>query len=424
MMLCRRLDAIAEDKVSTERLWTEGRGTDRPIRRVITAVLSPEHRPVMLDALIQRRWVRWSLIVGFWTVVGLFFTLQAVLTYVSRGETARWGPALIYQMSIWYTWGVLTPLILSLARRYRPAQHQWARSVGMLVLAGLVIAPFQVVVATAVRSGALMGAGILSAEQAQHLVTSVMGLGVLTSSFDGFITYGLIVGVFYTFDYYRKYRERELRTSQLEGQLAQAQLQNLKMQLHPHFLFNTLNSISALISVEPEAAERMIARLSDLLRLTLEHAGTQKVTLRQELSFLEQYLEIEQTRFQDRLSVTMDVAPETLEARVPTLILQPLVENAIRHGVAPRATPGEVHIRAGRSNGLLELQVRDDGPGVPDERHVREGIGLNNTRRRLDQLYGDRHRFELRNGADGGLEVRLAVPFRTTDPESTDGSTP
>ena len=214
--------------------------------------------------------------------------------------------------------------------------------------------------------------------------------------------------------YYRKYRERELRALQLETRLAQAQLDALKMQLHPHFLFNTLNSISVLMSEDVVAARRMLTRMSELLRASLENVGKHEVSLREELDFLGNYLEIEQTRFHDRLAVRMQIEPGVLDARVPNLILQPLVENAIRHGVAPRAQQGLIEISAVREDGMVQLKVRDNGPGLqlsaPES--LTKGIGLSNTQARLNQLYGSHHRFELKDAPGGGLEVVIAIPFR------------
>jgi len=187
------------------------------------------------------------------------------------------------------------------------------------------------------------------------------------------------------------------------------------MQLNPHFLFNSLHSISALMHLDVEAADRMMVRLSDLLRAALETSDAQEVTLRAELKFLQSYLEIEQIRFGSRLTVKMDVAPETLDARVPNLILQPLLENAIRHGIEPHAKPGRIELRAQCVNGQLTLDVSDNGAGVKDTHAVSEGVGLSNTRARLRTLYGEAHRFELGNRPDGGLRVRLAIPFRRAD---------
>jgi LytS/YehU family sensor histidine kinase len=217
-------------------------------------------------------------------------------------------------------------------------------------------------------------------------------------------------------DYYRKYREREKRATQLEAQLVQAQLQALKMQLHPHFLFNTLHSISALLHEDAEAADRMIARLGEFLRLTLEDTGQQEVTLQKELEFLKCYLDIERIRFQDRLTVRYDIDPETLDALVPNLMWQPIVENAIRHGIAPRSGAGCIELRSKRLGPKLQLQVKDDGPGLRNEPgsggDLNEGVGLANTRNRLRQLYGRNHWLGLCNGLDKGLVVTLEIPFK------------
>ena len=222
------------------------------------------------------------------------------------------------------------------------------------------------------------------------------------------------------YDYYRRFRERERRAAQLEveaaqleTQLAQAQLDALKMQLHPHFLFNTLNSISVLMRDDATAANRMLIRLSELLRVALKSEGRQEIPLRQELEFLRGYLEIEQTRFQDRLMVDFDIEKETLDAQVPNLILQPLVENAIRHGIAPRAEAGLIQVQARRENSFVELCVSDDGAGLNESEMQGNGIGLSNTRKRLEKLYGEQYGFEISSPAGGGLQVRLKIPFHT-----------
>jgi sensor histidine kinase YesM len=232
---------------------------------------------------------------------------------------------------------------------------------------------------------------------------------------EGMGVYLLITFLTYAYSYYQRYRQGELRASQLEAQLSQAQLQALKMQLHPHFLFNTLHSISALLHRDTESARKMITRLGDFLRLTLENSGTQEVTLKQEIEFLRCYLEIEQIRFQDRLTTHVFVDPDALDTRVPNLILQPIVENAIRHGVAPRSTPGEIEIRAKQEDGFLRIRIRDNGPGLPMNRTVdslfKKGLGLTNTQTRLDRLYGADHRFAIANDPAGGLAVTLEIPL-------------
>jgi len=238
-----------------------------------------------------------------------------------------------------------------------------------------------------------------------------------------------IIGFAHALDYYRRYRDRELRTARLEARLADARLQLLKMQLHPHFLFNTLHAISTLMHRDVRTANRMIARLSDLLRVALAHQATHEVTLREELASLEPYVEIERTRFGERLTVAVDVDAQLLDAQVPHLILQPLVENAIRHGISRRAAPGRVDVTARRRDAAtLELEVRDDGAGPPETtgahgahgarggRGGRQGVGLANTRARLEQLYGERHEFSFRHVRGEGTIVRLAIPYRVVAP--------
>ena len=215
----------------------------------------------------------------------------------------------------------------------------------------------------------------------------------------------------------RATEERE----QLEARLARAQLQSLRLQLHPHFLFNTLNTINALIGTDRRAAERVVSGLSELLRMSLSSASEQEVSLARELELLAHYIEIQQIRFQDRLSVSFRIDPDARHALVPNLMLQPLVENAIRHGIAPRAAPGHVVVTASRNGGRLELSVIDDGVGENPRADHRDGVGLGNTRARLLSLYGNDHRFEAGSASSGGFAVRVEIPFRT-DLAMKDGS--
>ena len=210
-----------------------------------------------------------------------------------------------------------------------------------------------------------------------------------------------------------RYSRASHEGERLEARLAEARLQSLKLQLHPHFLFNTLNTITALITVDPRAAERMVSGLSDLLRLSLRNVGEQEVPLARELEILEHYLQIQQIRFRDRLRVSLDIEPAARSALVPNLLLQPLVENAIRHGIAPRAAPGHIRIQAAVRDATLELDVVDDGVGDRSPGVRVEGVGLGNTRVRLRSLYGARHRFEAGGGDGGGFAVRIAIPFRS-----------
>jgi LytS/YehU family sensor histidine kinase len=224
-------------------------------------------------------------------------------------------------------------------------------------------------------------------------------------------TYWVILFAYLTFDYAAKYRDRASHAAQLEGRLAEARLQALRMQLNPHFLFNTLNSISSLMYSDVEAADAMMTRLSELLRLTLHSDGRPVTSLRQELEMLNRYIEIERIRFEDRLRVSVDIDQAALDAGVPSFSLQPLVENAIRHAIAPRAAGGRLSISARRSNGSVRISLRDDGPGLP-EGELRQGVGLANTRARLEQLYGAAHRFEMLSPPGGGLEIFMELPYR------------
>jgi two-component system, LytTR family, sensor kinase len=235
-----------------------------------------------------------------------------------------------------------------------------------------------------------------------------------------FLFYSGILAVLLVFQYKRHFRETELKEANLKNELSQAQLRALQMQLHPHFLFNTLNSISALMFKDAKAANSMLARLSDLLRISLSQEAMQEVTLEDELDFLRTYLGIEQIRFQDRLVIEFKIEPETLEALVPSLILQPLVENSIKHGVARRRGQSFIEISSRKVYGNLHLKVRDKATGTNKKAEliIKEGVGLSNTRNRLQKLYEGNHSFELSVSPDGGgAEAVIIIPFRTDNDE-------
>ena len=351
-------------------------------------------------------WSKWILIGGGWLAFALFFASELVVTRFYSGRPLNIQGALFNWLICGGLWFASTPLILRLAHRFPFDRKRWLASAFVHLSASALLSFIMLGVFTFIawQFGRTEGATWMRAFRAQ----------LVASLYAEVLTYWMVIGLCQGIDYYRKYRERELRASQLEAKLAQAQLDALRMQLHPHFLFNTLNSISVLMSEDVTAARRMLTRLSELLRVTLDAVGTQEVSLREELEFLNNYLEIEQTRFQDRLSVRIQVEPEVLNARVPNLILQPLVENAIRHGIATRAQPGWVEICASRENGIVKLQVRDNGPGLNSDssKPFVKGIGLANTEARLEQLYGGHHSFELSDVIGGGLQVDIAIPFR------------
>lgn len=349
------------------------------------------------------------LVAATWFTLGLFFFAQMVLLHPRTNWEFDSTRELVWELALSGIWALSTPLIVWLSRKFRIEKKHWAGPLVIHLVAGTVLAFIQ-----CAAHGFIL--------KAVFNLDSPLMLSQLLPSFyynvDKMVmVYWVIVFITHAYVYYERFRENELRAAQLEGQLAQAQLSALKMQLHPHFLFNTLNAISSLMHTDVEAADRMIVRLSDLLRLTLESAGKQMVTLKEEIDFLKRYLEIEQIRFQDRLTVDLDIAADTLDARVPTLILQPLVENAIKHGIAPRASAGRIEISARRGNGMVQLRVKDNGMGFGRQGRstLQEGLGLSNTRSRLEKLYGVSHRFEISNGPRDGAVVNVSIPFRSAD---------
>jgi two-component system, LytTR family, sensor kinase len=353
----------------------------------------------------RRLFLRALLLVGFWTLLGLFFVSEAFVASTIMGRPLSWSQAVWYQLPGWYIWAALAPLVVILGRRVRIERGAW--TFGLLFHATASALFSLVHLVTAVALGGL----VATLARRAFSFGDVLRFLLETGSHLNLLTYWAILGVSYALDYYRRDQERELRSTVLQARLTEAQLQMLRMELHPHFLFNTLHAISALMHKDVDAADRMLARLGDLLRLTLESSGRQEVSLREELDFLRRYLEIEQARFRERLTVDMRIDPATLDARVPNLVLQPLVENAIRHGIAPRSAPGRVEIYAHRHDSMLELRVQDNGAGMRATGTQREGVGLANTRARLQQLYGASHRFELFNATEGGFVVRLSIPF-------------
>jgi two-component system LytT family sensor kinase len=295
-----------------------------------------------------------------------------------------------------------------MARRFRVERQRWATSVAAH-LCGVLVATFAHAIVWVTARVFIMQ---WMAERDVEWWLVVRERFFLYFDWE-MMAYWAIIAVSHALDYHRESQERAVTAAQLETRLAEAQLQALQRQLHPHFLFNTLHTISALMHRDVEAADAMLARLSDLLRLTLDQVGTQVVPLKEELDFVEKYLEIEKTRFGERLQVRVDAEPGTLDALVPNFVLQPLVENALRHGIGPKLGVGRVDLSARRHGDRLMLVVRDNGRGVsPDKLSAfNTGVGLGNTRSRLGHLYGDDHRFEFEAPADGGLAVTIDVPF-------------
>jgi two-component system LytT family sensor kinase len=369
--------------------------------------------------MLKRYSTLWILVLAVWMLIGLSFTLNYYFFaehYVAIfRQPPTIGQMLVWELPYWLLWAGLAPVVFLFTRRFPIDRERWFRN-SILHIAGCVV------LSIGHRAIYLIIGWLLHVAAYQKLtsIPELYSSDILFNLPTGFMSYGTIFLISYVIDYYRRHQEEELKISRLKAELAQAQLQvteaqlqALKMQLHPHFLFNTLNSISALLDEDPDAADQMLARLGDFLRLTLENSGAQEVTLQEELEFLRCYLEIERVRFHDRLTVNMQIEPETLDARVPNLILQPIVENAIRHGIVARIAPGEIAIRARRFGDQLELQVKDNGPGLgrADGVRLKEGLGLANTRARLEQLYRDAYRFDMSDAPEGGLQVTLEIPF-------------
>ncbi|MDX6695919.1 MAG: two-component system, LytTR family, sensor kinase [Blastocatellia bacterium] len=359
-------------------------------------------------------WLKWAVLFGFWTFFSFLYANQIYFEMLHNPRMHHsWWRIAFWQLVVWYIWGCLSPLILSLGRKFPCEGPSWLRGLLVHLSAGVFISALHIAVATYLRM--LIRPFDVWSDISPFLVQYQ---GELRNFFlFDFFIYWAILGVGYAFDYRERYRERESLAAQLKSQLAEAKLESLKMQLHPHFLFNTLHAISGLVrSNEKLPAVNMIAGLSDLLRHALENADEQEVPLRDEVKFVELYLDIQKVRFSDRLTVRMEIAPDTLDALVPNLLLQPLVENAIRHGISVNDSAGVIIINAYRDDRMLRIRVCDDGPGLQSGWQMEdgEGIGLANTSERLKHLYGAEHRFDLSNGATGGMIAAIAIPFRVS----------
>ena len=372
---------------------------------ILNDTLDYGEAPSKFARLLKHGWFRLAMIWGVWTLVGLFFTSQIFVSTAYMEKRPTLSRVLFMQMSICYLWALATPLVLWLARRFCIERQNWRSRILFHAVGGIALV------------------GLMSAIHFLMFMPFIGRTSEITAFRDfqyvffnldrQLCIYWLLLLMSHVINYYNSYRKGRLQAERLRTELVQSQLEALKMQLHPHFLFNTLHSISALLNKDVGAARSMITRLGDFLRLTLENVGTQEVTLQQEMEFLNSYLEIERVRFRDRLTTLVNVDPQMLDVPVPNLILQPIVENAMRHAIATHSSCGRIEITAAPRNGALRIEVKDNGPGLPvdqDGIHLRKGVGLANTRARLERLYGADHLLELANDPAGGLIVILEIP--------------
>jgi hypothetical protein len=346
------------------------------------------------------------------SIAGLLFLL--ILLFSSQlyfaGYVTPWSRAFTQEAVYWLSCGVLSWPILRMCRHLHDTAGR-ATSALALALGALIASALQPVVA----------AGIVEVLAAVNICVYGCGPGpespwrqilgqAIRAAGINLAVYASFVMAWHAATYYREARDRQLREVELESLVQQAQLQALRNQLNPHFLFNALHSIAELVHQDPKLAETLIVRLGELLRQVLKSSTQQEVLLADELEFIRGYVEIEQMRLGDRLRVEWDIPPELLAARLPSLLLQPLVENAIQHGIASSSRPGVLSIRARQEDSFLAMEIRDTGPGLAQGIERREGIGLSNTRARLQRLYGDRQKLEL--SGDDGLLVTIRIPFQ------------
>ncbi|HEU5170901.1 MAG TPA: histidine kinase [Gemmatimonadales bacterium] len=340
-----------------------------------------------------------ALVIGGWGVVALLSLATTLAGGVPAAPAFPWLRVALVELTSLALWAGLTVPALWLSRRLTRSPEGWARGLAAQVGAGVVL----VLAAAALERELVVGLTPVPDLPAVRAVLPGLDARVL-----GYI---LVVTLTQAARWFGLYRARELQAAELEARLAKTKLQVLKMQLQPHFLFNTLNTTAELVHTDPRAADLMITRLGHFLRLSLDHAGHQVVPLRQELDFVKAYVEIEQIRFGERLVVTWAIAPEALDAAVPTLLWQPLLENAIRHGRDPRTGEARIEVGARREGEEVVLWIRDHGPGLPAGRPVRDNLGLRNTRERVERLYGPAGRFELVNAPGGGALASVRLPY-------------
>lgn len=347
---------------------------------------------------------RRPIVIGFWLTFAVLYTLQSYSVRMAAGQRIELWPFLGTELLYVAYWLLFTPLILRASRRFRIEPGRVRAGVARHVVFGVLIGALH----RAIYDGTM-----LAIRATPELPFSITRLGrMVLNYFDyGVFLYLLVVFIDHAVEYHERYAREEVRAARLRSDLHVAELAALRARLEPHFLFNTLNSIAVLIEEDPRRARTMLDELSALLRLVLTAPRAEEVSLRAEIEFLERYVSIERTRFGDRLSVRMAIEPETLDARVPYMILQPLVENAVRHGVGSLPGAGRIEIRAAADGGQLRLEVCDTGLGAETRSEEGTGVGLANVRSRLRTLYGADGVVEIGKGGEFGWIVRVSLPL-------------
>ena len=353
----------------------------------------------------MRRTLPWWAIGLAWLAWGLFNASRHRVIIPG----VDWPTALQYAVPDALIWAALTPLVVWLARRLPIRRGAVLRPLALHVTVAVAVALVHPLVDASIH--ALVGWLTVRPSDLPFLYGKLLSHGFHSNV----LIYGVLVGLVHYFGHLDRLRDRERQTAELRASLSEARLDSLRKQLRPHFLFNALNTISGLLEREPATARRLVRRLGDLLRMSLRSDGAHEVSLRDELAFVEAYLDIEQARFRDRLSARIDADEDALDCAVPAFVLQPIVENAVRHGVGAREAGGRIDISARCGNGEVELQVRDDGPGLGAPSVTSHGIGLANTRARLEALYGAKYRFDLTEPPRGGLTVTIGLPRKRAE---------
>jgi sensor histidine kinase YesM len=357
-------------------------------------------------AMSRGRRLNWRLAIAAAALLTILFGFQQWMAQPPTRQDLDLGTALLLQAITWGVWLMLLPLVIRVAAAH--PLDDWLTTGWLLrsLLEGLGF-----VVAHGALSGTMRWTlGISISSDLWTVFANTFSFGFASNS----LRYSVIFVCYQAVVYHDAVRERDLRAARLEMDLARAKLSNVEACLRPHFLFNTLNAIAALVRDDPRLAERMIGQLSDLLRASLSGETSKEVCLEEELAFTQKYLDLEGVRFQERLRVSIDASPDARRALVPYLLLQPLVENAVRHGIAPLESGGSIALAAVRENGMLRVTIRDDGMGLGRSApRDRQGIGLESVRARLAHLYGPAHRFDLSPAAPRGTVVNLELPYRT-----------